>query len=36
MAVFNAIPYFSVLEYACGAGISVLFIIFVFKELTKF
>lgn len=36
MAVFNAIPYFSVIEYACGAGLSVLFIIFVFKELTKF
>ena len=36
MAVFNAIPYFSVLEYACGAGLSILFLIFVFKELTKF
>ena len=36
MAVFNAIPYFSVIEYACGAGLSVLVLIFVFRRLVEF
>ncbi len=36
MAVFNAIPYFSVIEYACGAGLSVLILIFAFRRLVEF
>ena len=36
MAVFNAIPYFSVIEYACGAGISILILIFIFRRLVEF
>jgi hypothetical protein len=36
MAVFNAIPYFSLLEYACGAGISILILIFIFRRLVDF
>jgi hypothetical protein len=36
MAVFNAIPYFSVIEYACGAGIAILVLIFIFRRLVDF
>lgn len=36
MAVFNAIPYFSVIEYACGAGLSVLVLVFAFRRLVEF
>jgi len=36
MAVFNAIPYFSVIEYACGAGIAILILIFIFRRLVDF
>jgi hypothetical protein len=36
MAVFNAIPYFNVIEYACGAGLSVLILIFAFRRLVEF
>jgi len=36
MAVFNAIPYFSLIEYACGAGLAVLTLIFIFRRLTEF
>ena len=36
MAVFNAIPYFSVIEYACGAGLSILILIFIFRRLVDF
>jgi len=36
MAVFNAIPYFSVIEYACGVGIAILVLIFIFRRLVDF
>lgn len=36
MAVFNAIPYFNLIEYACGAGISILILVFIFKRFTEF
>ncbi len=36
VAVFNAIPYFSTLTYACGAGISILLLVFIFRRLTEF
>ena len=36
MSVFNAIPYFSVIEYACGAGIAILILIFIFRRLVDF
>ena len=36
MAVFNAIPYFNLIEYACGAGISILVLIFIFRRFAEF
>jgi hypothetical protein len=36
MAVFNAIPYFNLIEYACGAGLAILTLIFIFRRLTEF
>ena len=36
MAVFNAVPYFNLLEWACGAGISVMILIFIFRRLVDF
>ena len=35
LAVFNAIPYWNVLTFSLGAGISILFIVFVFKHLSN-
>jgi hypothetical protein len=34
--VFNAIPYFGTIEYACGAGISILVLIFIFRRFAEF
>jgi formylmethanofuran dehydrogenase subunit A len=36
MAVFNAIPYFNLIEYACGAGISILVLVFIFRRFAEF
>jgi hypothetical protein len=36
MAVFNAIPYFGLLEWACGAALSIFVLIFVFKHIAAF
>lgn len=36
MAVFNSIPYFSTLTFACGAGISILLLVFIFRRLAEF
>ena len=36
LAVFNAIPYFGTIEYACGAGISILVLIFIFRRFAEF
>ena len=35
LAVFNAIPYFSALKTAIFVAIGVLFIFFIFREITK-
>jgi hypothetical protein len=36
MAVFNAIPHFELLEWACGAGIAILILVFIFRRLVDF
>ncbi len=36
IAVFNSIPYFSTLTFACGAGISILLLVFIFRRLAEF
>ena len=36
LAIFNAIPYFSLIEYACGAGLAILVLIFIFRRLMEF
>lgn len=36
LAVFNAVPYFTLIEYACGAGLSILVLVFIFRRLTEF
>jgi hypothetical protein len=33
--VFNAIPYWSLFTFATGAGISILFLMFIIKQLLK-
>ena len=35
LAVFQAVPYWDVFMFAIGAGISVLFLVFIFKLLTS-
>ena len=34
LTVFNAIPYWNIFTFAIGAGISIIFLVFIFKRLT--
>jgi hypothetical protein len=36
MTIFNAIPHFSLFCWACGAGVAILVLIFIFRRLVEF
>jgi len=36
MAVFNAIPYFNLLELAVGAGLAILIVNYIMRRLSEF
>lgn len=35
LAVFQAVPYFNVLIYACVAGVAILFIVFILNTINQ-